>query len=475
MPSSPEVVQQLVDYPRESLAVELKGWFDPDSPEGEAKIVRGCIAMRNRGTGGFILLGFDNQTTVPDLAGAPSDVRAAFHADKINGLVNRYASERFEVHVHFPIRDAQEFPVLEVDAGTEALVAARRPLQNANGDTLVKQHAVYIRSLSQNNTPSTGEPRWDDWSSILDPLFDNREADIGRFLRRHLDRRQIEELGREADEAVEERGEPGPTPEARALKFLQDGHERFKAERTRRIVQLPRHGAWEVAVLVEGDALGGAPTEDFLNLISASNPRFTGWPAWIDSRGFANVEGELDPGPRPYIHDGGWEAFVYSRRGGLLPDRVDFWRAEPVGRFYLYRALQDDLATIPSAPEPMTALDPGLVITRTAEAIAVPMAFAREMGATPEETILHYAFRWSGLRGREISAWLYPERFVSPGYVCHQDDVNSQVAVSLDTPTSALGRFVRDATTPLFTAFSGWMPDPGVTEDLTDRFLSRNV
>ena len=156
--SSPEVVQQLVDYPRESLAVELKSWFDPDSPEGQAKIVRGCIAMWNRGTGGFILLGFDNQTTVPDLAGAPSDVRAALHADKINGLVNKYASERFEVHVHFPARDAQEFPVLEVDAGTEALVAARRPLQNANGDTLVKQHAVYIRSLSQNNTPSTGEP-----------------------------------------------------------------------------------------------------------------------------------------------------------------------------------------------------------------------------------------------------------------------------------------------------------------------------
>jgi hypothetical protein len=427
--------------------------------------------MRNRGTGGFILVGFGNQTSAPDLAGAPSDVRTAFHADKVNSLVNKHGSERFEVHVHFPVREGLEFPVLEVDAGTEALIAARRPLQNANGDTLVKQDAVYIRSHSQNSTPSTGEPRWSDWSSILVPLFDNREADLGRFLRRHLDRRRIRELGREADEADEERGEPGATPEARTLKFLQEGHERFKAESTRKNVQLPRHGAWEVAVVVEGAALGGAPTEDFLNLISASNPRFTGWPAWIDSRGFANVEGELDPGPHPYIHNGGWEALVYRRRGDLLADRVDFWRAEPVGRFYLYRALQDDLATIPSAPEPMTALDPGLVITRTAEAIAVPMAFAREMGATPEETILHYAFRWSGLRGREMSAWVFPEMFVSPGYVCHQDDVNSQVAVSLDTPTSALGRFVRDATNPLFTAFSRWMPNPSVTEDVTDRFL----
>ena len=188
MSSSPGEVQQLVDYPRESLAVELKAWFDPDSPEGQAKIVRGCIAMRNRGTGGFILVGFDNQTSAPDLAGAPSDVRTAFHADKVNSLVNRHASERFEVHVHFPVREGLEFPVLEVDAGTETLIAARRPLQNANGDTLVKQDAVYIRSLSQNNTPSTGEPRWSDWSSILDPLFDNREADLGRFLRRNLAR-----------------------------------------------------------------------------------------------------------------------------------------------------------------------------------------------------------------------------------------------------------------------------------------------
>lgn len=183
--------------------------------------------MRNRGNGGFILVGFDNETSAPDLAGAPSDVRTAFHVDKVHGLVNRYASERFEVHVHFPVCDGQEFPVLEVDAGTKALVATRRALRNANGDDLVRQHAVYIRSLSQNNTPSTGEPRWDDWDSIHDPLFDNREAEIGRFLRRHLDRRQIRDLGRESSEAVEEGGEPGLPPEVRALTFLQDGHERF--------------------------------------------------------------------------------------------------------------------------------------------------------------------------------------------------------------------------------------------------------
>jgi len=475
VPSSPEDIQQLVDYPRESLAVELKGWFDPDCPEGQGKILRGCIAMRNRGTGGFILVGFDDRTSAPDFAGAPSNVRTAFHTDKVNALVNRHASERFEVHVHFPMRGGQEFPVLEVDAGTEALVAVKRPLRDANGRDLVRLDSLFVRSLSQNNTPSTGEPRWNDWGTIHEPLFDNREADIGRFLRRHLDRRQTRELGREIEESLEDRSGASRPPEARALTFLQDGYERFQIQRAMRNARLPRHGAWEVAVVVEGPDLGGPPTEQFLNLISASNPRYTGYPAWIDSRGLGNEEDEPEPGPRPYTYNGGWEAFVYRRRGDILPERVDFWRAEPTGRFYLYRALRDDLHAGPSAPEPLTALDFGLITTRTAEAIAVPMAFAKQMGAAPEQTTLHYAFRWSGLNGREISAWAYPDRYVSPGYVCHQHEVNSQVAIPLETPISALARSVREATIPLFTAFSGWMPDPGVIEDLTDSFLSRNL
>jgi hypothetical protein len=42
----------------------------------------------------------------------------------------------------------------------------------------VSTNDVYVRSLSHNNTPSTGKPRWDTWEKILDPLFENREADL---------------------------------------------------------------------------------------------------------------------------------------------------------------------------------------------------------------------------------------------------------------------------------------------------------
>lgn len=127
---------------------------------------------------------------------------------------------------------------------------------------------------------------------------------------------------------------------------------------------------------------GGPPTEEFLNFINASNPSYTGWPVWIDSRGYVNEDGTLDEDAKPYTYGAGWEAFIYGRGGGFR-NRLDFWLAEPAGRFYHYRALQDDFTEGRPYPEAMTTLDPFLVILRTAEAIAVPMVFARAMASRP--------------------------------------------------------------------------------------------
>lgn len=190
-----------MDNPRESLAVELKDWFEPGTPEGQAKIVRACIAMRNR-NGGYVFIGFDNNTAQPNVGGYAGDVRADFHADEINKLVNGYASDKFEVHVHFAVRDDQDFPVLEVDAGVKTPVASKSDLFDPNTKSLVRANAIYVRTLLSNNTPSTGEARWNDWAILVEICFDNREADVGRFLRRRLDRRQLQELGRKTADVL---------------------------------------------------------------------------------------------------------------------------------------------------------------------------------------------------------------------------------------------------------------------------------
>jgi predicted HTH transcriptional regulator len=202
MPASQSYIDELIANPREQLAVEIKEWIDPDSPHGQAKIVKGCIALRNH-NGGFLQVGFQNATWIPELTGAHADVRAKWDQDDIQALVSKYASELFEVHVHFGERDGQEFPVLEVESGFRSPVASKADLfdpADAEGKRrLVKEHTVYVRSLAANNTVSTAEAKHGDWSALVERCFDNREADIGRFARRQLSNLDPEILRAVAD------------------------------------------------------------------------------------------------------------------------------------------------------------------------------------------------------------------------------------------------------------------------------------
>jgi hypothetical protein len=345
-----------------------------------------------------------------------------------------------------------------------------------DGTDLVSTHDVCVCSLSRNNTPSTGKTRWDSWGDILGPLFENREADLGRFLRRHLTPGQIQELARQADQAGSDRDGREYPLEVETYNFLYYGYCRFQTQQQRNLTRMARHGWWEVAVVVEGDVEGDPATEEFLNLISAANPSYTGWPLWIDSRGFPTGGDNPDLDPRPRVFECGWEAYVYRYEPGSWYNHLDFRRAEPTVRFYALRGLEDDITEGTGYPAAMTTLDFSLAILRTAEAIAVSMAFARAMGLPPEETTLRYLFRWSGLQGRELSSWASRERFIPAGYICHQHEVTSPVlAVPLEQPTSAIAPFVRAATAELFAAFDGFEPGTGVVEDFTERLLTRNL
>ena len=55
-----ERLKQLAANPAEALSVELKGWLDPNAPEGIAKIVKACLALWNN-NGGFLVIGFGDE------------------------------------------------------------------------------------------------------------------------------------------------------------------------------------------------------------------------------------------------------------------------------------------------------------------------------------------------------------------------------------------------------------------------------
>src|SRR5438046_486981 len=106
-----EHLRSLVQQPRETLAVELKSWIEPQTLEGIAKIASACMAMRNN-NGGFLVIGFDDKTCEPDLSNVPSNVREKFHADIIQRIVSKYAFRRFDVDVRFVPRDGQDYPII---------------------------------------------------------------------------------------------------------------------------------------------------------------------------------------------------------------------------------------------------------------------------------------------------------------------------------------------------------------------------
>ena len=455
-------IQALVERPGESLSVEIKRWIDPDQPEGIAMIVRAALALRNHG-GGYLVIGFDNKTLGPDKNNIPSDVRALFHIDKIQGLVSRFASEPFEVGVEFPERDGQLYPVIVIPPGVKTPVAARSEL-HVGDRRLISTDSVYVRSLSANNTPSTTRAIWKDWPKIVEVCFDNREADVGRFLRRHLGS-LTPNVVREFVTTVSRRMEPEMTTKELLQKYLQESEDRFQTVARERKIQLPEHGTWEVALLVIGQVPRHAANYEFLNLLGASNPRYTGWPLWPASWRFT------DQSARPYIFQEAWEAFITL--GSSRSHQIDFMRLDPKGRFYLRRALREDVSDNYQAPAPMTILDFSLPITNTAEAMAVGMAFAKAMGCPAEGTLLAFAFRWVKLQGRRLTSWAHPDRHIFPEPSAYQDEVLTFVDVPLEIPLSALSNFVNQAVQPLFQVFDGFVLDRNVVEDLTRRLIER--
>jgi hypothetical protein len=288
-------------------------------------------------------------------------------------------------------------------------------------------------------------------------------------VRRHLagvDLRQLQEL---LSTGVLTAPVIGRTLRDDCAQLLEKGEQRFAlAVERRTLTSEERHLStllsWEVSLVVDPGLPHSTPDREFLGKVLSSNPNFTGWPVWLDSRSFT------DETARPNVREGGWEALVVSLRQDAS-HHLDFWRFEPAGKFYLRRLLQDD--ALPNRVEPKTVLDPILVIIRVAEAIAVGLAISNALELAPESR-LGFMFRWKPLRGRRLTPWANPWVSVSGG---HADDneATSFVEVPAETPVSAIAPFVDAATTELFSKFEGYRFPQAAVEEWCQRLIERRL
>ncbi|MDO8039899.1 hypothetical protein [Janthinobacterium sp. SUN137] len=458
-------IDRLLEHPSESLNVEVKTWIDPRAPEGIAKIVKGVFAIRNR-NGGFLVIGLDNDTLRPD--NYPYEVPAAqlFHLDKIQELVSRYANEPFEILVELRAFFNQIHPIIVIPEGVKVPSSVKSDLKGGEGKYLLAVGDIYFRTLNANGVPSSAKMSPRDLSSILDICFDNREADIGRFFRRQLASADASNLanflmGRNFNE---------DNLKNRALSVIRKGDESFEKVLSKAPLSEEDSIAltfltMSVGLVLHPKKADSLPTQEFMNTVASANPQYTGWPVWMDTRGFQRTS------DRPMVVDGAWQTFINDINDWSA--NFEFMRIDPVGELFLRRVMQDDL--MPSRITPGTALDVLLMVYRVAEVLAVGISIARATGWDQSEKA-GFAFKWSGLEGRSLHAWANPNQFFfGASGVSNTLHANSFVEIPLDTPHSALAPHVAAAVAPLFASFNGFQVGLEAVEDCVRRMVERRI
>ncbi len=455
---SQEVADRLVNAPSEGLSVEIKRWIDPTQPAGIAKIAVACMALRNR-DGGYLVIGLDDNTLEPVAEDRPEDVRNSFHLDVVQHIVSKYASTPFEVAVAFGIRDGQEFPVIAVGSGVRSPVAATKEL-TVDGKALIRQHAVYFRTLNASGVPSSSPARHSDWPDIVDICFENREADIGRFLRRHLG------VEGSATFAALLGTKPTPNLHEQTLASLGLNEERLSEALAARGLGNLRveKGSWSALLKFDPPLPDDSSAREFLRTIGSANPQYTGWPVWLDS---SNFQKDQD---RPVLINKVWEAAIIDI-GENWSNHADFYRFDRSGELYLWRVLQDDLT---DKVAPGAYLDPGLMIYRVLETLAVGVSFAKAFGRG-EETTLAFAFRWSNLQPRELDSWANRDRYFSSHGKAMGNEAEGFVDLPADTPAEALAPYAQVVTQHLFELWDGWRYPLKAIEQQLERLLKRNL
>ena len=85
----------LVDYPRETLDIELKEWIDLGEKAAQAKLAKHIAALANQG-GGYLDFGFcDDESIAPS---CPEDI-SSFNRDTFGKIVSRYLAPAFQSDV----------------------------------------------------------------------------------------------------------------------------------------------------------------------------------------------------------------------------------------------------------------------------------------------------------------------------------------------------------------------------------------
>ncbi len=198
-------------------------------------------------------------------------------------------------------------------------------------------------------------------------------------------------------------------------------------------------GYWQASFVLLSE-LRSVRLPEFLKKLKEAETNRTGWDiGWVPTR----------EAIAPYPYKGGIEVWL-AENDRKESGHADFWRAEPSGRFSLFRGYQEDENGFPRA-EGTEVLDFRLVLWRISEFLLYIESFARRMEATDSGAKVR--LYWCGLDGRTLTDHTSTKSYTQ--YQCLQDSVTAEYAVAKASLIKQdLIQGAREITAPLFESFN---------------------
>lgn len=378
----------LVDYPRETLDIELKEWIDLGDKVAQARLARHIAALANHG-GGYLIFGFcDEESAALD---RPADL-SGYSRDTFGGIVTRYLTPAFQCDVQLIQSSAGLiYPVVRVPSHGSTPIGAKAdgPHDPKGKPQGIRAGFYYVRKPGPKSEVARG---MEDWQPLIRRcvVFDRDSllSDIAR--------------------AVQLRSEPSAPAVADRLKAWHEESE----ERWRSIVKKATALRWLVDIeanhchlsyTILSDTGVNIPARELQRVLEQVNRdvRDTVWTGW--SMFYPFTRPEIAAALHPEFGDGtGFDVLEGNLvgDGGLGASLPDYWRYAVDGRATIIRPYREDRQRSVEGKGRQAGawLSPETVIRETAELVT----HARIMAERYEGSRAAFRCTWRGLANREI-------------------------------------------------------------------------
>lgn len=445
----------LVDYPHETLNVELKEWIDLDDKVAQAKLAKHIAALANHG-GGYIVFGFcDDESVAPDRPASLS----GYSRDAFGKIVTRYLTPAFQCEVQLVQSIAGLiYPVVRVPSHGSTPIGAKAdgPHDPKGQPQGIRAGFYYVRKPGPKSEAALSMEEWQ-------PLI--RRCVV--FDRDSL----LSDIARAVQPRV---GAPAPAGADRLKAWHEESAARWisileKATALRWLVEIEANHC-QLSYFIQSETGFNIPAAELREVLEQvnRNVRETVWTGW--SMFYPFTRPEIAAALHPEFEDGTGVDVLESNLVGdgdfdiTLPD---YWRYAVDGRATIIRPFREDRRrSVESKGRAAgTWLSPETVIRETTEIVT----HARIIAERFEGSRVAFRCTWRGLAGREIDD--FGDGYWSPGRHARADQRTTTGTWEVPALAANWHEVVAELSCPVLSLFGLPEYGPDFVARLTPRFV----